>query len=272
MPDEYGSRNSLGARRAAMSLWSMPQMSANTLKNLGTLLMAFYFFSASVVQYGVLRVSGRTTDELNALLAADGRMMLWAGIGSVASVAGILAVPIFAWLLVQGAEHASSLRRYALRILVFALLSEIPYDLALTGRPFHWAEQNSLFTLLIALGMLWLMRTFQGSGLVPLVLNILFAAGGCFWAILLRCKFGGGFILLVAILYQLRRHKTASYWLAALVSLLYAAAPLGLVPIALCSGRREPMSRRAKLGYYAFYPIMLLAFAAWAALMRQPLA
>ena len=268
MRNEYESRHSLSARRAAMSLWSMPQMSANTLKNLGTLLMIFYFFSASVVQHGILHVADRTTEELNALLAADDRMMLWAGIGSVTSVIGVLAVPIFAWLLVQGVQHTASLRRYALRILAAAVIAEIPYDLAMSGRAFDWTGQNSLFTLLIALGMLWLMRTFQGSGLVPLVLNLLFAAGGCFWAVLLRCRFGGGFILITAILYQLRQHKTASYWLGALVSLLYAAAPLGFVPVALCSGEREPMSRRVQLCYYILYPVMLLAFAGCAAAMR----
>lgn len=87
---------------------------------------------------------------------------------------------IFAYLLVLGAEHTSSLRRCALSVLVFAVISEVPYDLAMTGQPWDWSEQNSLWTVFIALVMLWLMKRFQGSGMVPLLLCLLFVAAG--WA------------------------------------------------------------------------------------------
>lgn len=114
----------------------------------------------------------------------------------------------------------------------------------------------------IALIMLWLMKRFQGSGMVPLLLSFLFAAAGCFWAILLRCKFGAGFVLIAAILYMLRERKGVSYGLGALVSLIYATAPLGFVPVAMCSGERQSMGSR-KYAFYALYPAMLALFVVW---------
>lgn len=248
--------------RDRMVDWTPPQISVNALKLTGTVLMALYFFSAAVVQNGILHVAEYTSEQLNQLLAGDGQAMLWAGIGSVASAVGIMGVPIFAYLLVQGVEHTSSLRRYLLGVLALAVVSEVPYDLAMSGRMFDWSEQNSLWTALIALVMLWLMKTFQGRGVTPLVLNLLFAAAGCFWAILFRARFGGGFVLITAVLYLLRARKGASYGLGALVGLIYATAPLGFVPVALCSGERRDMGR-GKYAYYAFYPVMLALFALW---------
>lgn len=254
--------------RDRMAVWSPPQISVNGLKLLGTILMVLYWFSAVVVQNGVLQVSGYTTEELDRLLAGDSQAMLWAGIGSVTSAVGIMGVPIFAYLLVQGAEHSASLGRYVLRVLAFAVLSEVPYDLAVSGRAVDWTGQNSLWTVLIALVMLWLMKSFQGKGMTPLLLHILIAGAGCTWAVLLRSRFGGGFVLLTAVLYLLRERKGLSYGLGALISLIYAAAPLGFVPVALCSGERRAMGRWGKYGFYVFYPLMLGLFALWVRLIQ----
>lgn len=243
-----------------MAYWSPPQISVNALKLVGAILMVLYFFSAAVVQNGILYVSEYNSEQLNQLLASDGQAMMWASIGSVGSAVGIMGVPIFAWLLVQGVEHTSDLRRYILTVLGFAVISEVPYDLAMSGQVFNWSEQNSLWTVLIALVMLWLMKTFQGKGMTPLLLNLLFAAAGCFWAILIRSRFGGGFVLVTAVLYLLRERKGVSYGLGALVSLIYATAPLGFVPVAMCSGERRDMGR-TKYVYYALYPVMLMLFA-----------
>lgn len=248
--------------RNRMAYWSPPQISVNALKLVGAVLMVLYFFSAAVVQNGILHVSEYNSEQLNQLLASDGQAMMWAGIGSIGSAVGIMGVPIFAYLLVQGVEHTSDLRRYILTVLGFAVISEVPYDLAMSGQAFNWSEQNSLWTVLIALVMLWLMKTFQGKGMMPLVLNILFTAAGCFWAILIHSRFGGGFVLIAAVLYLLRERKGVSYGLGALVSLIYATAPLGFVPVAMCSGERRDMGQ-TKYVYYALYPVMLVLFALW---------
>lgn len=246
--------------RSRMVLWSPPQISVNTLKRLGAVLTALYFFGASVVQNGILQVSERTQEELNALLASGGPAMFWAGAGSAASVLGVIGIPIFAYLLAQGAEHTGSFRKYILSVLLYAAVSEIPYDLAMSGQLFDWSEQNSLWTVLISLVMLWLMKRFQGKGLTPLLLHLLFTGAGCFWAILLRCRFGGGFVLMTAVLYLLRERRGASLGLGALIGLIYATAPLGFVPVAMCSGQRREMGRE-KYAYYVFYPVMLALFA-----------
>ena len=64
---------------------------------------------------------------------------------------GRVALPLYCFLLAQGYRHTRSLRRYALRLAVLAVLSEVPFNLVHFGTPLAAAGQNVLFTLLLAL-------------------------------------------------------------------------------------------------------------------------
>lgn len=77
--------------------------------------------------------------------------MLFRGIGRIS-------FPIFCFLLVEGFFHSSNRNRYLIRLLLFSLLSEIPFDLAIHHADLtsfsslmDWTHQNVFFTL--ALGM-----------------------------------------------------------------------------------------------------------------------
>ena len=64
---------------------------------------------------------------------------------------GRLSMPIYAFLLVQGYMHTRNFNCYALRMGIFALLSEVPYDLLFQGTWLEFQRQNILFTFLTAL-------------------------------------------------------------------------------------------------------------------------
>ncbi len=91
---------------------------------------------------------------------------------------GGLTFPIMAFLLCEGYRHTSSIRRYATRLALFAVIAEVPWFLL-------WGPSlNVLFTLLISLGLLWAgdhLRSRVGYGLA-LVAGVA-VSWFCDWAI-----------------------------------------------------------------------------------------
>ena len=73
----------------------------------------------------------------------------WLTVYVLLRVAGGLAFPIFAFLLVEGFLHTRDRKRYLAKLCVFALISEIPFDLALFGTSFYRGYQNVFFKMCI---------------------------------------------------------------------------------------------------------------------------
>lgn len=68
---------------------------------------------------------------------------------------GRISFPIFCFLLVEGFYHTSNRKKYALRLFLFACISEIPFDLCFRGKILEFSYQNVMFTLLIGFLTMW---------------------------------------------------------------------------------------------------------------------
>lgn len=132
---------------------------------------------------------------------------------------GRMAFPIFAFKIVEGFYHTSNFKRYAQRLFLFALISEIPFNLFLTESfiyPFH---QNVMFTLLLGLLVIKVLdiacreKTWQ-RGLLALVTLIALSL----LATLTMVDYGGMGILTIVAFYLFRGFPGA--WLGQLVSLV----------------------------------------------------
>ena len=89
---------------------------------------------------------------------------LWASIipaNQWLTYVGRLAFPIFAFQIVQGYHHTSDYKRYRNRLILFALISEIPYDLFKNGVIFYPFDQNVMFTLLLGLMCIHALETLK---------------------------------------------------------------------------------------------------------------
>ena len=91
----------------------------------------------------------------------------WSLCGTAMRLVGRVAFPLFAFMIAEGAVHTRDRRRYALRLFLLALISEIPFNLVAGGTWLFPADQNTVFTLLLGLLAIWAGDLICGSGAEP---------------------------------------------------------------------------------------------------------
>ena len=170
-----------------------------------------------------------------------------------------IAFPVYCFLLIEGFLHTKSVAKYSLRLLLFAFLSEIPFDLALHQNLFTMHYQNVFFTLLIGLLVLWGMMWFKKNEHVgKFAGSIVIMAAGMFLAEILNTDYGAAGILFIVLLYLYRKQKELqilSGCLAGVLVLQEWAAPLAFPFIAAYKGER---GLKMKYFFYFIYPAHLL--------------
>lgn len=174
---------------------------------------------------------------------------------------GRISFPIFCFLLVEGFLHTGNLQKYFRRLAVFALLSEIPFDLAFSEYWYDPYAQNIFFTLLLGLLAMTCLRRF-GDRSLP---GILLALGCVLLGEVLRVDYGGFGVALILIFYLLRERKVLRTAAGALSLCWENPAPLAMVPLWFYNGERG--RSLPKYFFYAFYPVHLLFLCAVRAVM-----
>lgn len=186
---------------------------------------------------------------------------------------GRLSFPLFAFLLAEGALHTSNIKKYLARLAVFAVISEIPYDLAFSGQLIEFDVQNIFVTLFIALfclaAMMRLQEKYGFNGFY--IGTAVFAAGGLL-ALLVRSDYGFLGIAVVYIIYVFRFDNIKKFWLILLIFALipgnqwFGAAALLIAWV--YNGEKGVKANWAKWAFYAFYPAHLLILYGIAVIFR----
>ena len=184
----------------------------------------------------------------------------------VFQICGRLAFPLFAFLVAEGAAYTRSFPKYLLRVVAFALLSEMPFDLAFFGRYWYLGHQNVFFTFLLALPVLWLLRLSIERNR-RLALGIPPALGiACLAAALLHTDYNISGVLCVFTFALVRLLPPQWRFVGgigiALTALLndnpvQAWALLALPLILLYNGKRGRGGKWLQYGCYLFYPVHL---------------
>ncbi len=173
---------------------------------------------------------------------------------------GRIAFPIFCFLLIEGFWHTHDRRRYALRLCAFALISEIPFDLAFSGTWLEFSYQNVFFTLLIGLLTIWAMhrvrQRLEGNPLLRTAINIPIAIVGMALAWALRTDYDAKGVLCIVALYLFCDRRWQQL-LAGCLAFVWFEPPavFAFLPIALYNGQR---GWKLKYLFYLFYPVHLL--------------
>lgn len=184
---------------------------------------------------------------------------------------GRLAFPIYCFLLTEGHTYTRDAKRYGLRLLIAAALSELPYDLVLCGG-INWKRQSVMVTLLLGFLMLETMKKCP-----KLPLKLLTMVPFAILAELLKADYGADGILTIALFALTRglshagvlqffglwfifspNHLMMLNWLGGISLTTQELAALSIVPIALYDERKITGSKALQWGFYLFYPAHLL--------------
>lgn len=182
-------------------------------------------------------------------------------------IIGRLAFPIYCFLLVEGAVHTRNMKKYILRMGIFALISEIPFDLAFYHRLVYTGHQNVFFTLGLGLLAIWFLEHPIEQLDIPDVLYkllVIIAAG--LIAEFFNTDYGFTGIAVICIFYYLRGQPQLKYPIAVILLAAMGGvevyAVLALIPILLYNGQRGRQTKAMQYGFYIFYPAHLLLIAA----------
>lgn len=231
-------------------------------------------------------LGGLTSNMLRAiavlLMVSDHIWATYMSFGNWMTYIGRMAFPIFAFQIAEGYIHTSNFKKYALRLLGFALVTEIPFNLFYSSRWFNPYHQNVLFTLLLGLLAIKVIDDAKKNKTAKkLVRSVLWLVLICIASTLGFVDYGFLGMLTVVMFYIIRNFPFA--WLAQLVAMVLinivffegqvfpfevlgktfeipfqGFAVFSLIPIWLYGGKKGKSSKVMQYGFYAFYPVHML--------------
>ncbi|MCR5387633.1 MAG: conjugal transfer protein TraX [Lachnospiraceae bacterium] len=171
---------------------------------------------------------------------------------------GRLAFPIYCFLLTEGYKYTSSKIKYAIRLAVFAVLSEIPFDLAESDTLFDWSRQNVFITLFFGFLLIWAYDVLFYKNMVLLMGIYIAIALAAYFS---KCDYSAGGVLIIFLFYVFGKIKPVQYVsfsvvdIACYESKMQKYAIFALIPITFYNGERG-----RKLGKWFFYPFYAVHF------------
>lgn len=196
---------------------------------------------------------------------------------------GRITFPIFAFMIVEGYFHTSNLKKYVKRLLMFALISEIPFNLAMGSSVFYPIHQNVLWSFLISIGLIhWNEKLKNKQRWKRVLAGIATICIGYIGGLLTFVDFYNAGILMVLTFYFFRGKKWWNY-ICQLICMWYincemiggfgyeidifgttqfvarqGFALFSLVLIWLYKGKQGHHSKAFQYTCYVFYPLHLL--------------
>lgn len=202
---------------------------------------------------------------------------------------GRIAFPIFVFLIVEGLHHTSNVRKYLTRLGIFALVSEIPFDLAFYQSYYNtnvladlqkafgnasvmnevvyrfMRHQNVFFTLFLGLLAIYIIhqveKKYEKEIVLSNIMNALVTIIFCALALFLRTDYHMAGILLIVAFYLFRGNKILLGLSILIVTGTFFSYWIqrfdifAIIPIALYNGKK---GKDIKYLFYIFYPAHLI--------------
>lgn len=195
----------------------------------------------------------------------------------VMRIVGRIAFPIFIFLMLEGIRYTRNKYKYLLRMFIFAIISEVPFALAIRGEITGFSATNVFFTLTIGLAICIIIeKLLDKKKKWTIIIILVVVAIGEYVAYILNTDYSylGVFAIVAGFIAKsfiannnkhingISCEKTSQIVCAITICLVLFLSQgierfcvLSLIPICLYNGDR---GIRLKYFFYAFYPLHLL--------------
>ena len=231
--------------------------SGTALKTIACITMLVDHIGASCIEAGIL------TPGLDAGTLSQDTLSAYPlyRLDMVLRFTGRLAFPLFCFLLVEGFVHTHNVKGYLGRLVLFGLLSEVPFDLAFLRTPFYPGAQNVYWTLALGVLAMALLQKAEGADGNAAWTGRLAALACAVVAQLAGTDYGAIGVALIVALYLTRNDRRYQCILGAVLMLFEITAPLAFVLLWFYNGERGRCPQWAKWAFYGFYPVHLTLLA-----------
>ena len=249
----------------------MERLSANTrpagigagaLRAWGLIFLLAGVIGRGLIQNVLLGLNNMDTQQLLQVMNGSDGAMGMVTLSLVLTAMESCAVPIFAFLMVEGFLHTSSYKNYLIRTAVLAIVSEVLYNVAMSGSVLDMGSRNPVWCVVLGLVLLGLFRYVDEKMNSKKLIKFVMAVAGILWASMLKVEHGVFFMAMVLTLWVMRSKPQYRLFvgmgvaaLCTAISPFYLAATMGFMAIHFFNGEK---SESGKLINYAAYPAMLL--------------
>ena len=164
----------------------------------------------------------------------------------------------------EGFIHTSNVKNYLIRLTAVALISELPYNLAMGGKWLDLSSRNPVFGLVLGMITLMFYAQYQQPTMMHRALKAVITLAAMIWGKMLGIQDSFCLILLIITFWGFRNkpnYRNLAAMIAAslctLSSMFYLASPMAVLALFKYNGEPDP---RNKAFNYAVYPLALLGF------------
>ncbi len=168
---------------------------------------------------------------------------------------GRTAFPLYSFLITEGYRHTRNRKKYALRLLCFAFVSELPWDLLHDGKMFSMLSQNVFFTLFMGLAAVYIYDKFIDDKK-----KMIFGLAAVFaLSVVINSDYGIKGVGFILFMYALSENSLIQM----LCGCCFFAVPQSVIPafglIQMYSGKRGYINGRfLQYMFYIIYPAHML--------------
>ena len=188
-------------------------------------------------------------------LTGTGPMVI---ITTIFDILGRIAFPIFAFMVVEGFFKTKSQWKYLRNLLIFAVISEIPYDMFQSAEFVNTWSQNILWGL--ALGLFTIMVIDKLKEKIKkrplwIFVSLLIVALSSLGSMLISSDYEYYAIIIIYLYYIFYDKRLVASGIGYLVIIKEIYAILGFTTVLLYNGEK---GKQNKIFNYLFYPVHLL--------------